>query len=280
VLVSDFEGASSVRMFAYRRGRTIGGDLNNLSAFMAEGSICALAVGFAARRTRYRVLAWAVGGVCFVGASMPLSRGGIVMGVVAITGMFLCQRGRLTTTFTTLFVAGTVCISCIPTVALRRLETTTLAFTGKHSESRMRIYKAVYDNLSEYIMLGVGSGNFWSVWGRRAGFFYRKGITGAHNSFAAVTIYWGIIALFLMLLIIWLARRSIPRFAGRSPLSTAVVGTSLGVLVVLCVSHTVYDKIFGIALAMATACRCWIWPSGEVEESVAPNPTLRIEAAS
>jgi hypothetical protein len=126
--------------------------------------------------------------------------------------------------------------------------------------------------LPEYIVTGVGIGNFWRLWGYNHGWLGGHGVVGAHNSFIQVSLYWGIAGLGLLLLVIWRSYRSLPPSPGSEILSLALFGIALSLFLFLFVSHMLYAKQLSIGLGIIAGANRWIWP---VETKVASFRAVR-----
>jgi hypothetical protein len=135
-------------------------------------------------------------------------------------------------------------------------------------EGRAWIYTTALNRLPEYVVAGVGAGNYYNKWGFEKGFGKEQGgslaVYGAHNSLLQITIFWGLLGLLMYLWIIWCVYRSIPLRCGRDELSLALVGIMVSLSLWLMMSHGFSDKSFACGLGMLVGARRWIWPTGIV----------------
>jgi hypothetical protein len=157
------------------------------------------------------------------------------------------------------FVA--ISVMLIPQAVWERMSFSTDS-EGGTIEGRARVYTAAVEYLPEYIVAGVGAGNFWGDWGSQTDFAHGLGVTGTHNGFLQVAIYWGLAGLLGLLWIIWRAYRCLPRHDGKDPLLLCLIGVSLSLCLVLMTIHNLYSKEFAIGLGLLVAGECWIWPGG------------------
>lgn len=81
----------------------------------------------------------------------------------------------------------------VPEAVWSRMTFSTATSEGGKMEGRAYIYTTALNRLPEYVVAGVGAGNFFGKWGFDNGFFRDSGnnVLGAHNTFLQVTIFWG-----------------------------------------------------------------------------------------
>jgi O-antigen ligase len=138
-------------------------------------------------------------------------------------------------------------------------------------EGRGRIYKAAVDHLPEYVLIGVGAGNFWGPWGMQSGYFDRGfkdrrqgGVKGAHNTFIQVTLNWGLTVLLLLIVVVYLAYSCLPRGGGKDALVLCLYGIAVSLLLRMMVSHGLADKEYSLGLGLLVGGSLWIWSKGIV----------------
>jgi len=156
----------------------------------------------------------------------------------------------------------------VPGAVFSRFTLTPETAPGK-MDSRTRIYKAAIDHLPEYVLAGVGAGNFWVSWGMQTDYYTpsargRGGVSGAHNAFIQVTEYWGLAALLVFVLVVYLTYRSLPRGGGKDVLALCLYGTAICLLLHLMVSHGLATKAYALGIGLMVGARLWIWPKGIV----------------
>jgi hypothetical protein len=196
--------------------------------------------------------------------SKPISRSGIL--VAGLTGAALiyaskAKRFRV--------VAATAALAaCIfmwaPRVALTRLwssidssyySSISSPQLSDDADARSSLYAAAFEHLPDYVARGIGAGNFWHRWGMTHGFSLHRGVSGAHNSFVQVTIYWGLGGLLALLCVTWQVIRCVPRRFGTDALSLACFGIAVSLVLWLLFTHNIYSKEFSLGFGLLAACR-------------------------
>ena len=127
-------------------------------------------------------------------------------------------------------------------------------------EARTRVYSAGLEHLPEYVWTGVGFGNFWGPWGMSTDFSNGRSVTGPHNSFIAVAIYWGLAGLFTMMLLVFQAYRCVPKRSAQDPLALCLLGIAVSIALFPMVMHVLSAKQFTLGLGLLVGARSWIWP--------------------
>lgn len=173
-------------------------------------------------------------------------------------------------------VLGLGVYALVPNAVWSRMEFSTQVNNGQ-MESRAKLYTNALNRLPDYILSGVGAGNYWGDWGTKMGFAPRAHVKGAHNTFIQIAIYWGIFGLFAYLLILWFVYRAIPSRCGRDELAVAMVGLMVSLSTLLLQSHNFSDKPFALGMGLLIGARYWIWPTGSVSEVGSRNSPSGIE---
>jgi hypothetical protein len=258
---NDFYSVSVVRANAFS-DNPLQDNLNTMAFFAAQGAILAIALGLTAKTLRRRSVFLGLGILCIAGTFITMSRSGIVILVLAHAAILYVYR----TMRPKIFIAGTiiavVVAVCLPNVVFSRLSysTETSAVIGGYKDSRVPIYKEVIERFPEYILTGVGMGNFSGDWGKQTKFNMGKFISGAHNCLVQVTINWGLIGLIAFLGLMWQAYKCIPRRGSTDPLQFCILGLAVAASVWSMVIHNLEGKEFSIALGLLIAADLWIWP--------------------
>jgi len=257
----NFQEAADIRDAAGAE-RSVEGDLNIMSFFAAQGAVVALGLGLNARTLQRRSIFLAIGGFCIIGTFLPMSRGGILALALSFAAVLytygLCKprvlaMGAIVLSFVLMWV---------PDVIFSRMTVTIEETPGERVEGRSQIYMRVVENFPEYFLTGVGRDNFYHEWGKQNGFMLdgKNYVLGTHNSFAQVTIYWGLAGLVTFLVFVWKGYRCLPTRWEGDPLKICVLGLSVAVLCNMMVVHTIYAKQFSIALGILGGISTWIWP--------------------
>lgn len=263
---TDFHEASKLRQESFAES-PLEANLNNMAFGAAQGAVVALCWALAARASALRFLAIGVGLLCVVGAFMPLSRGGVVIMMISCVTVMYAYGLRHGKAILMAMFLGVTIMMVVPQSVWSRMSFTFEEHDGKR-EGRARVYEAAIAHFPEYVLTGVGAGNFLSSWGRRSHFAKGNGVSGAHNCFIQVTLYWGVLGLTAFLLICWHAYRCVPRFCKREAAALALAGLGISVLLFSMVIHNLYAKEFSIALGLLAGANRWIWPQGVVPRAV------------
>jgi hypothetical protein len=259
---TDFSEASQVRSRVLEDSKGI--VKGHMAVYPAIGAVVALALGLNARSSPRRNLFLGVALFCVVAAFLPMSRSGIVIvGVSCATVMFVygVRHVRVILMATSLAVGALI---WVPEVVYSRLTFTPETPAGR-LEARTRIYKAAFDHLPEYVLTGVGVGNFWGPWGMQSGYYKNYGhgvgvVLGAHNAFIQVTVYWGLASLLVLTLVVYLAYRCLPRGGGKDELVLCLYGLAVSLLLGMMASHVLAAKDYSLGLGLLVGGHRWIWP--------------------
>ncbi len=220
-------------------------------------------LALAAKSARRRKLFLGITLFCLVAAFLPMSRSGVaIAGIACATVMF--KYGVNIRVIIAAAVLGVGILVWVPNVVFSRLTFSTEAHRGK-MESRARVYTAAVKHLPEYILTGVGVGNFWGPWGMHSQFGKHSGVSGAHNGFVQVTIYWGLAGLAALLAVVWQAYHCLPQRCGADELSLCLLGITVVVFLAIFAAHDLTSKILSLVLGTLVGARCWIWPQGVVQ---------------
>jgi hypothetical protein len=273
---SNFQEASMLRQEVFA-DNPIQANLNNMAFVSGQGAVVALAWALTVRTHGVRNLLLAGGLLCLVATFLPLSRGGIVITIISCASVMYGFGLRHAKSILIVMVLCGVISVAVPEAVWSRMAFSFEESEGK-TEGRALVYQAAMDHLPEYIVTGVGSGNFWSSWGAKTEF---KGmnsrVSGSHNSLFQVTLYWGIGGLLTYLLVFWQAYRCLPRRGVHDVTALCLIGISVSLLLYAQVIHNLYAKEFCLGLGLLAGARCWIWPNGVVpiqarEESAVAAP--------
>jgi hypothetical protein len=274
----DFDQSSKLRNQAYG-DKPLGANINGLAFLCAQGAIVAFALSLSDRLKYLRIPLLGIGAFCLIASFLPMSRGVAVVSLACFATIFYAQGYRYGKALFLAVIFGMAVYMVVPDAIWGRMVFSTEVKSGK-MESRAQLYTTALDRLPEYIVAGVGVGNYYGKWGVEKGFARSKdGIVfahGVHNSFLAIAIYWGALGLLMFLWIIWEVYRSVPSRCGRDELSLALLGTLVSIGLYLFQIHGFYDKPFAFAVGMAVGARQWIWPSGVVSEVMGANVPRRL----
>jgi O-antigen ligase/polysaccharide polymerase Wzy-like membrane protein len=237
--------------------------LKRLTVYPAMGAAIALSLGLHVRSAIRRYSYFGIALFCVVGTFLPMSRGGIVMVVASCTTILVAYGVRH---LRVVLIATALAIGVliwVPGVVYSRLTVTPETREGGRLDSRRQIYKAAIEHLPEYFFTGVGAGNFWTgPWGKSSEFFRATGVDGAHNAFIQVTLNWGVPALLVLLTVVYLGFRCLPRGGSKDVLVQCLYSICIVIVLQMMVSHVLTCKEFSLTLGLLVGSQRWIWPKG------------------
>jgi hypothetical protein len=273
----SFSQASTVRAQAFG-DNPMGANINSLAFMCAQGAIVAFALSVSTKLRHLRILFFGICGFCLIGSFLPMSRGTAVASFVCFAVILYAQGIRQVKLLIVASLLGLILYALVPDAVWSRMTFSTETREGK-TELRQRLYTTAFDHLPEYVVAGVGAGNYFNQWGAKRGFGKEsKGVWlvyGVHNSLLQITIYWGVLGLLAFLLIIWCAYRSIPLRCGRDELSLALLGILVASSLGLLQGHGFYSKSYAVGIGMLVGARRWIWPTGVVSAAEVKQGPLR-----
>ncbi len=266
-MLSDMGTTSSFQEATNLRGQLdtgITANKNALAFVCTQGAIVAFALSLSERFKHFRILLLGIGIFCLVASFLPMSRGSAVISSVSIATILYAHGVKHGKALILASVLGMGIYILVPDAVWSRMAFSTDVGASGRMEARAYIYTTALNHLPEYIMAGVGAGNYYAWWGIEKGFSSLRGLLGAHNVLLQITIFWGVLGLFIYLWFIWLVYRLIPLRCGSDELSLALLGiiVSLGMLVMD--SHSFYDKWFAFGVGLSVGARQWVWPTGIV----------------
>jgi hypothetical protein len=206
---------------------------------------------------------------CLIASFLPMSRGAAVTYLVSFAAISFSYGARYGKLLIMACILGVSVYMLVPDAIWSRMVFSTERGASGKMESRARLYTTALDRLPEYIVSGVGAGNFYQDWGYKQ-WGYVKVIKGvrvpiaAHNTLLAITIYWGVIGLSIFMWFIWHVYRSIPLGCGRDDFALALLGLIISLGLHMVQVHTFYEKQFALGIGMLVGARQWIWPKGIV----------------
>jgi O-Antigen ligase len=266
---TNLREATSIRGAIFREN-PLTANLNTMAFQAAQGVVVALTLALTAVAAWKRYLFLVVALFCLVAAFLPMSRSGIVIALVSCATVIVAYRGKRMRALVVAVVLGIGVLIWVPDLAFTRLS---LSMTSSYVENpkadgRASIYAAAFKHLPEYLLTGVGAGNFWEGWGYTRGF----GHVGAHNCLIQVTIYWGVMGLLALIAVTWLAYRCLPKQSGSDALSLSLLGIAVSLFLWMLVMHNLYAKEFSLGLGVLVGARAWIWPAGKVQSTLKQRP--------
>jgi len=239
----------------------IQGNLNRMAFSCVQGGVAAFAFALASRSPRVRWMCIVVTIFCLGTSFLMMSRATpitVILSCAALLYAYGIRYGRA-------LLLGAIACGCIlllvPNAIWSRMDVET---EGRQKDARARLYEEALQRLPDYLISGVGAGNYYAKWGVDNGFAnFSSGpeihVIGVHNSFLQVLMYWGITGLSAFLVLLWASYRCLPKQCGNDPMTLALLGIGLSSVIRMLFSHNFEEKELSFALGMLVAWRYWIW---------------------
>jgi hypothetical protein len=256
---TSYQEATQARIAASERG-VLELNLNELAFLTAQGAVVALAFFLTTHSAYKRRLFLGAALFCLLGSFLPMSRSAVLIAVVSSLAVLFKYGKQALRIIGLAIVCGAIVLAAVPNVVFTRFA----SFT--EGAGRTQVSTASIGNLSEYIITGVGAGNYWGRWGETHGFRNLRGnVIGAHNAFLQMTIFWGLPLLSLLIVLLWQAYHCLPTRYADDGAALAVLGIAVSLLIYMFFFHSFWDKYFSLGLGLLVGARRWIWPSGIVQ---------------
>jgi hypothetical protein len=228
---------------------------------------------------QHRILFLGIATFCLVGSFLAMSRGAALITFVSFAVILYAHGVRHEKALIVVSILGLSLYAVVPDAVWSRMTYSSETSASGKMESRAWIYTTLLNRLPDYVVAGVGAGNFRTEWGSQNGFGRRTpgSVAGAHNSFLQITIYWGSLGLLMFLWICWCVYRSIPLRSGRDELSLGLLGIIASLGLWLFVMHGFYNKQYAFGLGLLVGARQWIWPTGIVSVVRSNKPPLHAQ---
>ena len=255
----NFSEAGQIRLQTFMDAPLFA-NLNALSIICAQSTFIAITLALSEKSLFRRNVFFALSSLCLIATFLPMSRSG----VLALMLFFVLLMWKFGVRAKTLIVAiflGISILMFVPEVIVSRLTISTETRPGKR-DARLHFYQLGLKHLPEYIMTGVGAGNFWGSWGKRTGYYKKTyGIVyGPHNCYILVTIYWGVFALLLYLNLIYQAYSCLPYQQSRKDhLALCMLFIAISLLLMTLLTHRIAGKEFSLGLGLFMGSQTWIW---------------------
>jgi hypothetical protein len=235
-------------------------NLNTLACIAAQGAGIAFAFGLTARSRWYSYLFLGLGLAFSVATFLTMSRSGVVTLAAVGAAVVLAYGVNRSRTIVIGLVVGLTTAAFVPHAVLSRMSFSTEVDEHGRMEGRAAVYTAFFHHLPDFIPTGIGRGNFWTAWGKNSEYGNSKGIvSGAHNVFFQMMIYWGLPALFGLFAIVWQGYRCLPGRYGDDGLAIALVAVAISLLLMALTVHNFYAKEFAIGIGLLVGAHRWIW---------------------
>ena len=142
-------------------------NLNGMAITAATGAVLALVLALTAKSFRLRILFLGTAAFCVIATFLPFSRTAVViLALSSATVMF--AYGVNVRAIVIALVLGACVFMWVPEAVFPRM-----SFSLEANEARADLYRAAIDHFSEYVLVGVGNGNFYGNWGMSSEFVLR-----------------------------------------------------------------------------------------------------------
>ena len=260
-VATNFDEASTVRAEAFKDIPLQVG-VNSFAFHCVQGGIVAVAFALGSASVRGRNVFTLIGGFCLVASTLPMSRAALINAMVscgAVLKVYGMKKGNAWLLVGLLAVGG---LLFVPDAIWSRMSVTTKE-EGKQ-DSHVTYLEQAIESIDEYVLTGVGTGNYSKKWGFEHGFGKKHAgsyrVYAVHNAFLQVWIYWGIISLLAFLAVIWQAYRCLPRSYSNDPLALGMLGVATSLLIMMPFSASFTTKGLSLGLGMLVAYQRWLAP--------------------
>lgn len=262
---NDFSQASKLRAQAFEEN-PIENNINAMAFTCTQGGIVAVTFALVGRMKQYRILFLGIAIVCLVASFLAMSRGAALITFISFAVILYAYGVRHGKVLIVVSILGLSLYAVVPDAVWSRMTYSSETSRSGKMEARAWIYTTLLNRLPEYVVAGVGAGNFRTQWASQNGLVKGSSgaATGAHNSFLQITIYWGSLGLSTFLGIWWCVYRSIPLRSGRDELSLGLLGIIASLGLWLFVMHGFYNKQYVFGLGLLVGARRWVWPTGNM----------------
>ena len=151
-----------------------------------------MAFALASASVRGRNVFAVIGIFCLVASSLPMSRGAMVDAMVscgALLKAYGIRSGRVW------LLAGVIAISAVLLVPDAIWSRMVFMQPEVLEEKRFSLYTSAWENVEDFLYMGIGAGNFSTKWGIEHGFGIKRDretiVIPAHNVFVQVVDFLG-----------------------------------------------------------------------------------------
>jgi hypothetical protein len=167
---TSFHEASHVRKEVFGEN-PLQANLNLMAFVAAQGTVVAVALALMSRSLRRRNLYLGIALLCFVATFLPLSRGGILIVILTSGSILLAYGIKRVKSLMLVGTLGAAMLIWVPDAVFSRLTVVPERSNHRAPAGRVKVYTAALDHLPEYLLIGVGRGNYYEAWGMTSGYF-------------------------------------------------------------------------------------------------------------
>jgi O-antigen ligase len=259
ITARGFTDASHARLVAFEEFY-LRGSLTDISYFSSIGAIIGIIWAYYEKNKWRRILLVILAMCSVLGVFLTASRTGAVIFFASVLIFIIKSRVNVKKWILPMIVLLMFIAISVPDVVWVRLGSLIRITELQSEDSRSKVYLAVLRNIDQYILTGVGSGNYWHGWAVKAGITNRYTTDvamAAHNAFFQVWIYWGIPALigFLYLMRVY-AKAIDTRIIGDRRKACIYIFMMI-IPMIFIFYHSFYHKSFSIGIGMLLSARFW-----------------------
>ena len=254
-----FSDASQARLLAYE-AFYLRGNLNDISYFSSIGSIIGIIWAYYEKTTWKKYLLIALTLPSIMGVFLPASRTGAVIFFASFLLFIYKSKIKFKKWIFTVPIMLMILVVVVPEVVWVRLGSLMRISELQQEDSRTKVYIAVLNNIDQYFLTGVGSGNYWHGWAVNAGItnrFTTDVAMAAHNAFFQVWIYWGIPALLAFLYLMSVFGKAVDKNVAGNRRLTCIYIFIMIIPMIFLFYHSFYHKSFSIGLGILLSTRFW-----------------------
>ncbi len=264
-----FSDASQARLMAFEEFY-LRGNLNDISYFSSIGAIIGIIWSYYEEIRWKKILILALALPSVLGVFLTASRTGAVVFFTSFLIFIYKSKLNLKKWILPTIVLILFIVIAVPDVVWVRLGSL-VRFTELQSEdSRSKVYIAVLNNIDQYVLSGVGSGNYWQSWAVKAGITNRYTTDvamAAHNAFFQLWIYWGLPALLGFLYLIYVYSKALDKNVKGDRRKSCLYIFIMIIPLIFIFYHSFYHKSFSIGVGMLLGTRFWnIFGDAKVKE--------------
>ncbi|REJ83274.1 MAG: O-antigen ligase domain-containing protein [Bacteroidetes bacterium] len=271
IMISELSGilhtSTAVGLYDATRARIIAaeelvlkGNLNEISYFSGIVAMIGIVWIYYEKSRLRRFLLVLLTLPSILGVFFPASRTGALIFFIA-TLVFIIKSGiNMRKWLVPLSLLCIVLFFAVPAVVWERLASMVRISELQEVDSRSRILAGIVNNVHQFWLTGIGSGNYWEGWAVSSGItnrFTTDEAMAAHNAFLQVWIYWGLPGLTAFLFLIWVFYSAVDKKIKGDRQKSALYVFVLMIPVIFLFYHSFYHKSFSIGLGMVLGARFW-----------------------
>jgi hypothetical protein len=259
ITARGFTDASHARIVAFEEFY-LRGSLTDISYFSSIGAIIGIIWSYY-EKIRWRRILLIILAMCSVlGVFLTASRTGAVIFFASVLIFIIKSHVNVKKWILPLIVLLLFVAISVPEVVWVRLGSLVRLTELQSEDSRSKVYLAVLRNIDQYVLTGVGSGNYWNGWAVKSGITNRYTTDvamAAHNAFFQVWIYWGLPALlgFIYLMRVYFKALDTNIIGDRRKACIYIFMMIIPMIFIF--YHSFYHKSFSIGIGLLLSARFW-----------------------